>query len=79
MPSTELMVCDVLATWNDFVICEGWVEVSLCWQLTEITDQRNLTTSIDFTSRVNFTHDALARVVATTDWLQPQTKSAAFE
>ena len=47
--------------------------------LTEITDQRNLTTSTDFTSRVSFTYDALARVVTTTDWLQPQTKSDAFE
>jgi len=79
VPSTELIGCDVLANRDDIVICEVWVEAILCWQLTEITDQRKLTTSIDFTSRVNFTYDALARVVTTTDWLQPQTKSAAFE
>lgn len=50
--------------------------------MTEITDQRNLnasTPSTDFTSRVSFTYDGLARVSTATDWLQPQSKSDAFE
>ena len=47
--------------------------------LTEITDQKNQPTSTDFTSRVSFTYDALARVTSTTDWLTPQTKAVAFE
>lgn len=47
--------------------------------VTEIRDQRNLTTNPDVTSRVGFGYDALARVTSTRDWLQPNTQTEAFE
>ncbi len=46
---------------------------------TEVRDQRTLQTSTDVTSRVSFSYDALARITSTTDWLQPNTKTDAFE
>jgi RHS repeat-associated protein len=46
---------------------------------TEVRDQRNLATSTDVTSRVSFGYDGLARVIATTDWLQPNTQTEGFE
>ena len=47
--------------------------------VTEVRDQRNLTTNSDVTSRVGFGYDALARVTLTRDWLQPNTQTEAFE
>jgi YD repeat-containing protein len=47
--------------------------------VTEVNDRKNLQTSDTVTSRVGFTYDQLARVVTTTDWLQPGLKGEAFE
>ncbi|MFM7562159.1 MAG: RHS repeat domain-containing protein, partial [Planctomycetota bacterium] len=47
--------------------------------VTEVTDQRNLATSPNITSRIEFAYDGLGRLVRQVDWLQPQSKSAGFE
>jgi len=47
--------------------------------VTEVNDRKNLQTSDTITSRVGFTYDQLARVITTTDWLQPGTKAEGFE
>ncbi len=44
-----------------------------------MNDRKNLQTSDAVTSRVGFTYDQLARVVTTTDWLQPGLKGEGFE